>query len=594
MTQSGQGEEPSAQPAHEGIVLPSDGGEPVLPGMTGAPAASTAPPGGQAWGGSWGPGEQAPQPGQGWPPAEGRHWGTDQQPPSATGPGPLPPEGAPAPTYGGQAYGSGGQAPAYGSDGSGQTYGSGGPGQAYGAGGQDPAYGASGHGPAYGSHGHDPAYGAGQQPAYGAPDPAPYQHQQHQQPYDAQHQQQYDAPLPPAQPDGYPAQNAPLPPAADGATQYIPPVPAAARAHEGAAPYLPPAQAAAADGATQYIPPVPAAPADEGATQYIPPVTAGALPPEAGADRTQFLGLTPQQQPQQQAPASAADATQLIPPYGGDPQPPAGFENLFRSGPAGGDSPAGSTQQLPRVEAGAYPGPAQPPYISPRESYNSRYDDDDHDRREGGRSGSRVPVIAAIGVGIAVVGIGAGALLSGGGGGGGDKVPDDKNVAASTPAQNSASPAADPARQQAVALDQLLSDSGSSRASVIKSVADVKQCDNLDDSASNLRDAAKQRNGLVTSLGKLSVDKLPASAELTAALTKAWQASASADSHYAAWADQAGRHHGCRHGHPRYTSERKAGDRESGVASEQKLKAAALWNVIAKKYGLTVRQPTQL
>lgn len=34
MTQSGQGEEPSAQPAREGIVLPSDGGEPLLPGMT--------------------------------------------------------------------------------------------------------------------------------------------------------------------------------------------------------------------------------------------------------------------------------------------------------------------------------------------------------------------------------------------------------------------------------------------------------------------------------------------------------------------------------------------------------------------------------
>ncbi|MFE7994718.1 hypothetical protein ACFU3K_40515, partial [Streptomyces shenzhenensis] len=60
MTQSGQGE-----PAREGIVLPSDGGEPLLPGMTGGsaprpaanrPAAPSAgppaatPAGGQAWG----------------------------------------------------------------------------------------------------------------------------------------------------------------------------------------------------------------------------------------------------------------------------------------------------------------------------------------------------------------------------------------------------------------------------------------------------------------------------------------------------------------------------------------------------------------
>ncbi|MER6452593.1 hypothetical protein ABT270_08115, partial [Streptomyces sp900105245] len=42
MTQSGQGEEPSAQPAREGIVLPSDGGEPLLPGAAAATSASAA------------------------------------------------------------------------------------------------------------------------------------------------------------------------------------------------------------------------------------------------------------------------------------------------------------------------------------------------------------------------------------------------------------------------------------------------------------------------------------------------------------------------------------------------------------------------
>ncbi|CAM5480660.1 hypothetical protein SGLAM104S_07747 [Streptomyces glaucescens] len=43
MTQSGQGEEPSAQPAHEGIVLPSDGGEPLLPGTQAGPASPPTP-----------------------------------------------------------------------------------------------------------------------------------------------------------------------------------------------------------------------------------------------------------------------------------------------------------------------------------------------------------------------------------------------------------------------------------------------------------------------------------------------------------------------------------------------------------------------
>ncbi|MEU6666467.1 hypothetical protein [Streptomyces sp. NPDC046727] len=543
MTQSGQGEEPSARPAHEGIVLPSDGGEPLLPGMTGTPAPA-GPAGGRAWGGSWGPEQQAPQQGQGYPaaaPQWGAPGGPGEQSPPAASPGPLPPEGAPAPSYGGQAPGYGGEAPSYG----GQPMAPGG-------------------------------YGAAQQPAYGAPDP----YQQHQQQYPAQPA----APLPPAVPDAYPATGAPLPPTADGATQYIPPVPAGPAAPVD-------------EGATQYIPPVAAAPAasvHEAATQYMPPVTPGALPPESGGEETRYLG----QVPRQAAPAhSDAEATQYIPPYsaqaqgqGADRQPPAEFDNLFRGGPAGDGGPAGSTQQLPRVQQpDAHPGPAQSSYHPAQPSYDDREYDDGG--RRGGRS--RVPLIAAIGVGIVVLGVGAGALLSSGGGK--DQGGDDKTVAAASPAgQDSASPSADPARAQAVELDKLLADSGSSRASVIQAVADVKRCDNLDQAAANLRDAAGQRGELVTRLGKLSVDKLPGNADLTAALTKAWQASAAADNHYAAWAGQAKNRKVCHKGHARTTGETQAGNRESGTASAQKTKAAALWNAIATKYGLTQRQPTQL
>ncbi|MGW5284051.1 hypothetical protein ACWERI_32070 [Streptomyces collinus] len=531
MTQSGQGEEPSARPAREGIVLPSDGGEPLLPGMTG-PAASAAPAGGQAWGDPWGPGPQQQQPPQQqeWPPAAAQQWGAPEQQP--TGPGPLPPEGAPAPSYGGRSYGAGDQ------------------GGGYGAGGGQPAH---------GEHG---------QPGYGAHDA----YQQPQQQYPAQPYPGGPGPLP----DAYPAQGAPLPPAADGATQYIPPVPAAP----------------ADEGATQYLPPVPAAPApaDEGATQYIPPVAAGGMPPESPGEETRYLGRA-QQQP---APGAHPDAqaTQYIPPYtgqaqGGDRQPPAEFDNLFRSGPGGGDGPAGATQQMPRVPAAApYPHPAQ------QQSYAPPVDEDEE--RRGGRSGSRVPLIAAVGVAIVVLGVGAGALLSGGGG---DKGGDDKTAAATSPAaqDSPSSAAADPAREQAVALDKLLADSGSSRASVIQAVANVRQCDNLGQAASDLRGAAKQRGDLVTRLGKLSVDKLPGNAELTAALNRAWQASAAADNHYAAWADQVGSgHKGCHKGHARVTGETQAGNRESGTASTQKAKAAGLWNAIAQKYGLTRRQPTQL
>ncbi|MEU6282337.1 hypothetical protein [Streptomyces sp. NPDC047028] len=617
MTQSGQGEEPSARPAHEGIVLPSDGGEPLLPGMSAAPAPA-APAGGQAWGGPWGPGQQSPQPqpGQGWPPAAAQQW-TQPEPPPTTGPGPLPPEGAPAPQYDSQPYAAGppygtaapghelptgnGTGPQpYGTGGDQQPYGTPAPGhelpagaaagpQHYGSGGHQQQHGGAGHelppaagGPqGYGAGGEAPPYGGGApqaQPSYGAPDP---------------YQQQYGTQA------GAGAQGAPPAPAAAGneaATQYLPPVPPVQAG---------PAVHAADEGATQYLPPVPAgftpmsgpgpAPADEGATQYIPPVAPGAMPPESAGNPNPYPGQGAPQQPGAGPAHPDSQATQYIPPVGaGTQQPPAGFENLFRSEPGGpglGEGPAGATQQLPVQPAAGYPGagPAQVPYRPVNED-----DDGDAGGRRGGRTGSRVPLIAAIGVAIAVLGIGAGAMLSGGGG---DKQSDDnKPVADSSPtaAQNSASPAADPGKQQAIALDKLLADSGSSRASVIKAVADVKGCDNLSQASSDLRDAATQRGDLVTRLGKLSVDKLPDHAALTTALTKAWRASAAADNHYAAWAKQVGGKKGCHKGHARPTGQTQAGNRESGVASGQKVKASALWNTIAKKYGLTERQPTQL
>ncbi|MFE9171020.1 hypothetical protein ACFYNZ_16080 [Streptomyces kebangsaanensis] len=477
MTQSGQGEEPSARPAHEGIVLPSDGGEPLLPGMTSGPGGQVpAPVGGQAWGQPWGPDQQSPQHGQGWqtdPSAQSwdsQQWGA-QAPAAHPGAGPLPPEGAPAPSYGDGAP--------------------------------------TAHSAPYAAE-----YGG-----YGAPHGAP----------------------------GGPAVD---------------------------------------EGATQFLPPVGNAAVDEGATQYIPPVVPGAMPPGAGGDPSaRFPGHMPQGGVPGHNPD--AEATQFIAPVdaqaGGGWQTPAEFDNLFRND-SGGAAPA--TQQLPSL---------QQPAFTPPGGYDGGYDGkhDGGGGRGGRRTGSRVPLIATVGVGIVALGIGAGALLSGGGGDSGDN---STTVSATAPATDDASPssAADPAREQAVALDKLLADSGSSRSSVIKAVDDVRNCRDLDQAASDLRDAAEQRKGLVTSLDQLSVDKLPGNAELTQALTKAWKASESADLHYAAWADQTRGKKGCKKGQARITGERRAGDRESGTASAEKAKAAQLWNEIAKTYGLTQRQPTQL
>ncbi|WP_128431817.1 hypothetical protein [Streptomyces cyaneus] len=647
MTQSGQGEEPSARPAREGIVLPSDGGEPLLPGMTGGQAgrpmsvpatppsqpAPSAPPGGQSWGTPWGPDQnQHPTPppaapGQAWGTPPGQSWGGQEQPYQAPSPSPyqspppaqwgaapdaaagapsqpLPQEGV---SYGGGAQGAPGT-PSYGHGAPAGSpmpapqppYGQAGPSSTPlpPAGGQ--AYGAAGGGaplPPAGQHGPGGALPPAGGVTYGAPGSgAPLPPAAHNAP---------GAPLPHAGAGGF---GAPLPPADEGATQYIPPVVGA--------------PAGADDQATRYIPPVAASPAppasaaDEGATQYIPPVGPGALPPEVSGESTQILGRARQgggvgpqggAGPMPSASGPDAQATQYIPPVpgqtGGAPhagaerQPLSDFDSLFRSEP-GAEPPAAATQQLPRFQqpqpqpqgghGAAYfpPGPS-----GPHDPYGPSGDDGGR----GGRTRSRVPLIAAVGIGIAVLGIGAGALLAGGSG---DDQKNDKNqpVSATAPAtEGSPSPSADPAEQQAIALDKLLADSGDSRTAVIKAVAAVKSCGNLAQAATDLRGAAKQRNQLVTDLSKLTVDQLPNHTALTTALTKAWQASASADNHYAAWADQvAANKKLCRKGQARSTGQTQAGNQASGTASAQKKTAAQLWNTIAKKYGLTERQPTQL
>ncbi|GAA0931884.1 hypothetical protein GCM10009549_55720 [Streptomyces thermoalcalitolerans] len=384
-------------------------------------------------------------------------------------------------------------------------------------------------------------------------------------------------------PAGLEARAAPAAPAAPPYGASVQPGgPGAPAVDEGATQYLPPVSGAPAadEGATQVLPPVSPVAANEGATQYLPPVAPGALPPETGGDPARFPGPAPQGGAPGHNPD--AEATQFMPPVGaragGGRQTPAEFDdlNLFRNG-SGDTAPA--TQQLPRI---------QQPAPAPSAGRG------DGGGRGGRRTGSRIPLIAAAGVGIIALGMGAGALLSSGDKGDSDDTK--ANVSATAPATEgpSPSPTADPVREQAVALDRLLADSGNSRSAVIKAVEDVKKCENLDQAAASLRDAAEQRKDLVTRLEQLSVDKLPRNAELTEALTKAWKASEAADRHYAAWADQTAGKKGCKKGGARITNQTRAGNRESGVASVQKAKAAQLWNPIAQTYGLTQRQPTEL
>ncbi len=534
MTQSGQGEEPqlpAARPAHEGVVLPADGGGPVLPGAYAEPASPAVPAGGQPWGQPWGPQSppaQAPESG----PVGGQAWGTPQ------GAQPLPPAAQ-----------------------------------------QQPAF-----------------------PPAGADADAT----------------QYIPPVPGQSIPGQSIPGQPLPP-------VQPQVPQAPSAHQAPTPPhqapVPPHAPYGDEAATQMIPPVMGNLPEMGpGGQQLPPQhRPGALPPEQPAESTYLLGR------QQAVDGPDAQATQYLPPvpptqdavppapsgapYGirpgapGDRQPPAEFDSLFRSEPAEGS--ADSTQQMPRFTE---PAPA-PRAHHGQDGYGGHGGRDGHGghggrggqggraaaRRDEGGGPTRGRVLAVVGVGIAVVGIAAGALMGLIGGGDDDGAEDPAPAGATGPAEKeSSAPAADPAKAQAVALDKLLADSNNSRDAVIRSVEAIKSCKNLGQAAQDLRDAAGQRNSLVTRLDQLEMDKLPQHQQLRSALDKAWKASASADSHYASWADQVAAKKGCPKGRPRTTSQFQEGNRSSGDATTAKREAAPLWNTIAKQWGLTERSPQQL
>ncbi|WP_329386287.1 hypothetical protein [Streptomyces sp. NBC_01716] len=563
MTQSGQRDEsqlPASRPAHEGIVLPADGGPPLIPGAPAdqsAPADQTAPAGGQPWGQPWGPGAPQPQ-----PELEGQ----------------LPPQ-------------------------------------------QDPG--------AYGSYG---GGGGGADGGYGYPQ-QPESLQQHYQPPQQQSYQppQHQQPLPPAHPGPLPQA---LPPHQEPPQSYGPPMAGV----YGAQPLPAEAPPGGSADATQYIPPVPAAAGPADATQYIPPVpsyqqgqTPGGLPPERPAESTQYLGTVQPGPPAQGT--SDADATQFIAPvpagdpneipaapqgapYGirpgapGDRQPPAEFDSLFRTeAPGGGGAVPDETQQLPQIDPGAGTGRRRggqartqqphgqqgygatpPPYAqqgAPQQPSGPQ------GRAAGRRKSSPVPLIAAVVVGCAVLGLGAGWLMSGD-----DSEKQDKNQTVSSessPSGQGGDPAEeDPAKPQAEELDKLLAESNDSRSAVISAVDSIKSCKNLDQAVTDLQDAADQRRDLVSRLKELTLDKLPQHARLSNSLTNAWQASASADDHYATWATEAKTKKGCRGGKARTTKAAAEGNRASGEATAAKQKASGLWNGIASKYGLTERAPTEL
>ncbi|MDT0268212.1 hypothetical protein RM844_18165 [Streptomyces sp. DSM 44915] len=581
----------------EGVVLPAGTGP--VPGEPRPDVTPAPPPPGQPWSQHWGPGQTTPG-GPGQPPPTQV---VPQVPPAPPGAPPAPPAQPPGwPPAGPDQHAMPTQVTPVVS-----------------AGPPAPPAGGQGRPPATETTTQLRAVGPGGRGAPGAPAgprPLPGQEPRHAQP------SQPAQPAQPALPEGRqrpalpgpPGQGAqPTPPggaADEGATELIPLVTDRFPAQDAATELLRavPAAGAPDEGATELIPPVTDGPPGEAATQLLPPV------PPAGPnpDETTRLRAVPPRQPGRHRSAA--------------PTPPAA------GGAAGGPD---ATQALPRLDGGGGPAQAGGPG-GPDVSFNQLFRsaaDREPARQPGPSAGwqgggpggggggwqdgpgperrrSPALLVGAVIAGCAVLGLLAGYLLSGDGGGSSDDPVQPEAQGEETGGAGESDGAAgepeqepdageDPeaaARAQAEALSTLLADSNDSRDAVIRSVGNIRECEQLDQAAIDLRAAADQRTGLVDRLNELTLDQLPDSDQLIQALTEAWQASAEADDHYAAWADEARGNRGevCRGGQAQHTGSANAGDAASGRATAAKERAAELWNPLAGRFGLPERAATQL
>ncbi|MEW2453535.1 hypothetical protein [Streptomyces albus] len=415
-----------------------------------------------------------------------------------------------------------------------------------------------------------------------------------------------------------------VPPGAEDGTQLLPPQP-------GGPVGSPDSEA------TQYLPPVPDAPDSAAeATQVMSPVPPadgepdgkGPLPEFENLFRSDSRSSGPGAPPAGPRAGDEPGSTQSLPVFDEAAAPPPAPPRGGYGYPPPGAAPRGGygyPQQAPPAGGYGYPQPGSAPRggygypqpgAAPRGGYGypqqppqpggygyPQPGSQQHEQPPGGRAAARrggdrgrrgVPTGVLVGgglAGVAAIGLVVGLLMADSGGG---KPAGDKPQASTEPAGEKASPPPDPAEEQAKKLDALLADSNNSRSAVVRSVENIRTCKALDKAATDLRTAAEQRTGLVRRLGELKTDKIPDSGRLNAALKSAWKASASADNHYAAWADQVAGKKGCHKGKARHTRNTVLGNRASGTATTAKKQAAELWNPTARKYGLTERQFGQL
>ncbi len=277
------------------------------------------------------------------------------------------------------------------------------------------------------------------------------------------------------------------------------------------------------------------------------------------------------------------------------------------TGLLGGRGPAATSVALPRPEGGwtgpnvtnpwdaGYPPPARPPLPS-RPPLPPR----PPERGRSQRPGWLLPVVV-MGALLVAAAVAIAILVSSDNGSTPTARPSTNpstNASASTgtsptPSPSptpSASASADAQKQAATELASLLTDSSANRANVVAAVSSVQSCQDPAGAASTLTQAANDRQAELNRLQKLNLSALSGSNQLVGALTSSLVHSQTADQAFAAWATAS---EGCTGTAPLDSNYTAASD-ASSAATKSKQQFVALWNPIATKYGLDVRQPSDI
>jgi hypothetical protein len=304
-------------------------------------------------------------------------------------------------------------------------------------------------------------------------------------------------------------------------------------------------------------------------------------------------------QPGGQYPATGA-FQQAAPPQPW-PQAPAGGTGA-PAGPAQPGYPAGG--QYPQ---GAYPGPygngqyaggqyGQEQFPPGQYGPGVQYGPDGTPAGDGtGRPGllgklpfKRPLIPVAVGAGIVIVVIAALTLSSQGGSS--SNTAGNGTAGATPAASSSAGTTALTQQQAAISLSGLLSQSGTDHADVNAAVTNVEGCKGLPADARTFSKAAANRGTLLSKLAQLpGRSALPAA--MISDLTNGWQASATVDADLAKWASSEAGH--CKKNdlkNPAYAASLPYDSK----ATNGKTSFVKQWNGLARKYGLTTYQPSQI